>query len=44
MDHVGKFVKRAKEGTFEIYEPRMPMEHNLSDDFLAEDGDLMCIL
>lgn len=44
MDHVGKFVKRVKEETSEIYERTMLMVHNLSDDFLAEDGDLMCIL
>lgn len=44
MDHVGKFVKRAKKGTSEIYELIMPTVHNLNDDFLAEDGDLMCIL
>lgn len=44
MDHVGKSVRRAKEGASEIYELIMPMVRDLSDDFLAEDGDLMCIL
>lgn len=37
MDHEGKLVKTVKEGTFKIYELMMPMVHNLSEDFPAED-------
>lgn len=44
MDHVGKFVTRAKEETSEIYELIIQMLCKLSDDFLAEDGVLMYIL
>lgn len=37
MDHERKFVKTIKEGTSKTYELMMPMVHNLSDAFLAED-------
>lgn len=44
MAHLGKFVKWANGGTSEINELITPVIPNLGDGFLAEDGDLMCVL